>query len=280
MKRIIVVVLLIAIAGIAGIVRSHSKNGHFSTFVSHKSGGDQSREEIRQSYQLEPGAMVEVAGINGFVKIETSETKSAEVYIERTGESKEALERRKITIEANANSLSIRGDKGDSGFFDKLFGSSPAEEVTLKLPRQISLQTKGINGPVTVGDLDGSVDVKGVNGRVQIAGAKGPVTFKGINGNITVGLKEVSGDGVTLGGVNGNIDLQLPLGLNADFQATGINGNVASSLPDVSIEKDKRGKYSGRIGNGGSQGITAKGINGNIRLTRSSLASAAPTAEN
>lgn len=276
MKRIIVVVLLIAIAGIAGIVRSHSKGGHFDGFVSHKSG-DQSRDEIRQTYQLESGAAVEVAGINGSVKIETSDTKMAEVYIERTAESKDALDRRKITIEANTNSLRIRGEKGDSGFFDRLFGSSPSEQVTLKLPRQISLQAKGVNGPVTVGEVDGSVEVKGVNGRVQIAGAKGTAAFKGVNGNITVGLTELSGDGVTLGGVNGNIDLQLPQGLNADFAATGINGNVASSLSDVSIEKNKHGKYFGRIGNGGSQGITAKGINGNIRLTRSSLALAAPT---
>lgn len=279
MKRIIVVALLIVIAGIAGVVRSHSKGVHFVGFASHKSS-EQVRDEIRQSYQLEPGAAVEVAGINGFVKIETSDTKTAAVFIERSAESKEALDRRKITIEANGSSLRIRGEKGDSGFFDRLFGSSPSEQVTLKLPRQISLQTKGVNGPVTVGEIDGSVDVKGVNGRVQIAGAKGTATFKGINGNITVGLSELSGDGVTLGGVNGNIDLQLPTGLNADFEATGINGNVASTLSDVAIEKDKHGKYSGKIGNGGSQGITAKGINGNIRLTRSSLASAASAGEN
>ena len=279
MKRIVVVVLLIVIAGIAGVVRSHSKSGHFVSFASHNSV-DQVRDEIRQTYQLEPGATVEVAGINGAVRVETSDIKTADIYIERKAESKEALDHRKITIEATAGSLTIRSEKGDSGFFGRLFGSNSSEQVTLKLPRQISLQTKGVNGAVTVGEIEGSVEVRGVNGRVQIAGAKGTAAFKGVNGNITVGLKEISADGITLGGVNGNIDLQLPQGLNADFEATGINGSVSSSLSDVSIEKDRHGKYSGRIGNGGSQGITAKGINGNIRLTRAALASASPIAEN
>jgi hypothetical protein len=46
----------------------------------------------------------------------------------------------------------------------------------------------------------------------------------------------------------------------------------------VSIDKSKRGSYWARIGTGGV-GITAKGINGNIRLTRAATAEAAEDAE-
>lgn len=271
MKRILILVVLVGIAGIAGIVRSHSKSGDFDRFVSHNAT-EQAREEIRQSYQLAPGASVELSNINGAIKIETSDTKTADVYVERTASSEEALGRRKVTIEADANSLRIRGQKGDVGFFGRLFGSNPSERITLKLPRDIALHTKGVNGAVTIGELDGPVDVRGINGRVQIAGANG-AAFKGINGNITIGLKELNSEGVVLGGINGNIELQLAEGLNADFDAHGINGSVTSSLSDVTLDKNRRGNYSGRIGNGGTSVITAKGINGNIRLTRSSLAS-------
>ena len=97
------------------------------------------REEIRQSFELSPGARVELIGLNGAVKIETSDTKTAEVYIERTASTQEALDRRKVTIEADANSLRIRGEKSDGGFFSRFFGASAGERVTLKLPRQISL---------------------------------------------------------------------------------------------------------------------------------------------
>jgi hypothetical protein len=270
MKRILILVALVVIAGIAGIVRSHSKTGDFDRLVS-RNTTDQVREEIRQSYELAPGASVDLSNINGSINIETSDTRVAEIYVERLASSQQALNRRTVTIEADANHLRIRADKGDVGFFERLFGSSPTERITLKLPRQIALHTKGVNGALLVGELDGPVDVRGINGRVQIAGANA-AEFKGINGNISVGLKQLNSEGVVLGGINGNIELQLSQGINAEFDAHGINGSVASDLSDVAIEKNKRGNYSGRIGTGGSSLITAKGINGNIRLTRSALA--------
>src|SRR4029450_2130525 len=117
------------------------------------------------------------------------------------------------------------------------------------------------------GDIEGAVEVSGVNGRVSIANATGRAIFKGVNGSIVVGLKKIGGEGVTLSGINGNIELQLASDLNADFDARGMNGRVISELPNVEIDKTKRGSYWARIGTGGT-GITAKGINGNIRFTR------------
>jgi len=138
MKRILILVALVVIAGIAGLVRSHSKSGDFDRLVSHNAA-DQVREEVRQSYQLAPGASVELSNINGSIRIETSDSQTAEVYVERLASSQEALGRRKVTIEADSNSLRIRGEKGDVGFFERLFGTSPSEKLTLKLPDRKSV---------------------------------------------------------------------------------------------------------------------------------------------
>lgn len=267
MKRIVILIVLVAIAGVAGVVRSSVKSvSELRGLVSHRNTADV-RHEIRQSYELSPGARVEIVGLNGAVKIETSDTKTAEIYIERTASCQEALDRRKVTIEADANSLRIRGEKSDdAGFFSRFFGSSN-ERTTLKLPRQIALSAKGVNGSFITGDIDGAVEVTGVNGRVQVASTVGTALFKGINGNMVVGLKSIGQEGVTLSGINGNIELKLGADVNADFDARGMNGLVVSDLPNVSIDKEKRGKVWARIGTGGS-GITAKGINGNIRFTR------------
>ena len=270
MKRVVILVFLVAIAAVAGAVRSSVGSvSELRGLVSHQNTGDV-RQEIRETYQLAPGARVELAGLNGAVKIETSDSKTAEVYIERTASSQEALDRRKITIEADANSLTIRGEKSENGFFSRFFGSSAGERTTLKLPREVALYAKGVNGAFVTSDINGAVEVTGINGRVQIGSAVGRATFKGINGNMIVGLKKVDQDGVTLSGINGNIELQLGSDVNADFDARGMNGRVVTDLPDVSIDKNKRGSYSARIGNGGA-GITAKGINGNIRFTRSGV---------
>jgi hypothetical protein len=270
MKRIVILLVLVAIAGVAGVVRSSVGSvSELRGLVSHHNTADV-RQEIRETYQLSPGARVELAGLNGAVKIETSDSKTAEVYIERTASSQEVMDRRKITIEANANSLTIRGEKSDSGFFSRFFGSSASERTTLKLPRQIELYAKGVNGAFVTSDIDGAVEVRGINGRVQIGSAVGRATFKGINGNMVVGLKKIDQDGVTLSGINGNIELQLASDVNADFDARGMNGRIVSDLPNVSIDKSKRGNYSARIGSGGA-GISAKGINGNIRFTRGAI---------
>jgi hypothetical protein len=265
----------VLLAGIAGIVARSSSRGEIKEMVSQSTG--ETRQVIRETYELAPGAQVEVVGMNGSVKIETSDSKTAEVHIERTASSEQELERRAIRIEATANSLRIRSEKHKGGFFSRFFGSDASEKVTLKLPRQISLYTKGVNGPVVVGELDGAVEVAGVNGRVEIARASGAASFKGVNGNIVVGLKTISSEGVTLSGVNGNIELQLPADANADLETKGMNGRVTSDIPNVSIDKTNHGNYTARIGNGGNS-ISAKGVNGNIRLTRASEAAKATAA--
>ena len=97
MKRILILVILVILAGIAGVVVRATSGATVSEIrglVSHHSASDV-REEIRQTYELAPGARVELAGLNGAVKIETSDSKTAEVYIERTASTQEALARRK-----------------------------------------------------------------------------------------------------------------------------------------------------------------------------------------
>lgn len=279
MKKIILVVLLVGIAGIAGVVRSHSR-GNVSGWPLVINGDKQSasdvREDIRKSFQLSPGARVEVSGINGRVKIETSDTTAAEVRIERTGPSQEVLNRRKITIDSTSSALTIRGEKGDGSFLSRMFGSSPREQVTLRLPRQISLVAEGVNGAVTVAEIDGPVELHGINGKVDIAQASGSAEFQGINGNISVGLKQLD-KGIDIHGINGNIELRLSDSVNADLAAHGMNGNVTSDLPNVVVDKSHHGSYSAQIGSGGKP-ISASGINGNIRLTRM-ITAATSTAE-
>jgi DUF4097 and DUF4098 domain-containing protein YvlB len=279
MKRILLVVALVIIAAIAGIVRSHtrvSRSGvQFNLATSAQASGE-TRDEIRRSFELVAGADVRVTGINGSVTVETADTKTAEVYIVRTGKDAGALARRKVLIEASADSLTVRSERGDAGFFDRMFGSNPTEQVTLKLPRQVSFRTSGVNGAVTIGEIDGAVDVTGINGRVEVAQANGSAEFHGINGNVTVALRSLNKEGLRVSGINGNIELRLGAEVNADLEAHGMNGHVRSDVADIMVDKSDHGNhYSAHIGSGGSR-IEVSGINGNVRLTRPTAARTAP----
>jgi len=238
----------------------------------------EARDEIRKSFQLQPGARIEVRGINGSVEVQTSDTKTAEIYVLRTGSSREALNRREIIIEQMTNVLVVHSESRRVGFWEHLFGHSPNEQVTIKAPRQIALTLTGVNGRVSSGDIEGALELRGVNGKVELGQATTSIQISGVNGNIVVGMKQLGDGGARVSGVNGNIELRLSKDLNADLTARGMNGNLRSDIPEVNVEKEEHGsRYAARIGKGGAP-ITISGINGNVRLMRQESSATGPAA--
>ena len=272
MRRVLIVVVLIIGAAILGLWRSQGGVRQGLTRAvgasSEDSQGD-ARDETRKSFELKPGARVEVQGINGSVEVQTSDTKTAEVYVLRTAGNRDSLSRREVTIEQTASGLLIKGKQTrHAGFWDHLFGRNPNEQVTIKAPRQIALALNGVNGHVTSGDIDGPLEVTGANGKIELGQTSSSVEISGVNGRISVGLKSLDDRGARVSGVNGGIELRLASGLNADLTAKGMNGNVRSEISEVTVDKQEYSRsYSARIGSGGAP-ITISGINGNVRLTR------------
>jgi hypothetical protein len=277
MKRVAIVVILVIGAAVLGLWRSQGGVRQSLSRAVGMSDSQQgnSREEIRKSFELQPGARLEVTGINGKVDIQTSDTRTAEVYVLRTANSQDGLSRREVTIEQTATGLIVKGRQVGHGFWEHLFGSKANEDVTIKAPRQIALALRGINGRVTTGDVDGSLEAKGINGHLNLGQATESAEISGINGNISVALNKLGDRGARLSGVNGGIELKLGSELNADLTAKGMNGNLRSDIADVTVNKGQYGSnYTARIGNGGAP-ITISGINGNVRLTRDNTTSTA-----
>jgi len=273
MRRVLIVVVLIVGAAILGLWRSQGGVRQGLTRAVGASGEDaqgDARDEIRKSFELQPGARVEVQGINGSVEVQTSDTKTAEVYVLRTAGNRDSLSRREVTIEQTANGLLVRGKEArHAGIWEHLFGGrNPREEVIIKAPRRIAWALRGVNGRVRSGDIDGPLEVKGVNGSVELGQTSSSAEISGINGRISVGLKSLDDRGARVSGVNGGIELRLASGLNAELTAKGMNGNVRSEISEVTVDRQEYSRsYSARIGSGGAP-ITISGINGNVRLTR------------
>jgi len=272
MKKVLLVVVLIVAAAVLGLWRS---NGGVRAGLNRVVNGDNSDntpgvtgDETRKTFELKPGARVEVQGINGFVEVQTSDTKTAEVFVRRTGNNPSALRRKELIVEQTSDGIIVRSKRGHVGLWDHLFGSDPKEEVTIKAPRDIALSIKGVNGRVSSGDIEGSLEIKGINGRVDLGLVNESAEVSGINGSISLGLRRLDERGARLSGINGGIELKLASGLNADLSAKGMNGSVRSEISDVTVNKDDHWtRYSARIGDGGAP-IEMSGINGNVRLTR------------
>lgn len=226
------------------------------------------RDEINQTYQLSPGARVEVSGLNGAVDIETSNGSVAEIHIVRSARSREDLNYRKIIIEHTASSLVIKSEKerGERNV-------NVRQRVMLKLPRQIDLSVSGINGRATVGEIDGPVKLSGINGSVDVGQAQGYSDISGINGHVRVTIVRLSERGIHVSGVNGGVELRFNEDLNADLDVSGINGRVNTDVTNMTV----MGKFSpqnfrAKIGTGGTP-IVVSGINGTLKLGRAGSAS-------
>jgi len=281
MKRVLIVAALLICAAVLGLWRSH---GGVRAGINRVVGGENSSaaaevsDETRKTFELKPGEKVWIQGINGRVEIQTSDTKTAEVYVKRTGDIPDSLKRRQLIVEQNADGLLVRSRQVFNGVWDHLFGRDPKEEVTIKAPRDIALSLRGVNARVYSGDVDGRLDINGLNGDAQFGQIGDSADLNGINGRIAFGLNKLGERGLHIHGVNGGIELRLAPGLNADLTANGMNGNVKSDISDVSIEKENWTRYSARIGNGGPD-IDISGVNGNVKLTRSAATAGADQKE-
>ena len=223
------------------------------------------REEIRKSYQLSPGARVKVSGLNGPVTIETTDGSTAEIFIERTARTREALDSRPVIIESTPDQLIIRTEKdreGSSGGRDK----NVHDRAILKMPRRIDLTVSGINGTVSVADIEGKAEVSGVNGSVSFAEAASFSRISGINGRVVVGMNRIGEGGLKISGINGSVECRISEAVNAELNTSGVNGRVSVNLDRVTMRGElTRSRINPKIGNGGPA-ISVSGINGNVQF--------------
>jgi len=261
------------------------------------------RDEINETYQLAPGARVEVSSIRGPVEIVSADTATAEVQIIRTARSRADLEYHKIEVVVTANSLVVRGVQEPEG--RRRDNIRVNHHVILKLPRRIDLSVNSVSGWIKVGDVDGEIHVNSISGSTNIGNVGGKLQVSSVSGSLEVGnvgeearLNSISGkvrlgrvngylnvssvsgslnavlvslspQGLHINSVSGSIEIVFNSEVNADFTAESISGEVYFDVPNVIRDsEEKSSNVRARIGAGGTP-ITISSVSGNIRLRRS-----------
>jgi hypothetical protein len=224
------------------------------------------RDEIRQTYQLAPGARVEIANINGPLEIETVSGNTAEIYVVRSARNKADLEYRKIIVENTPASFRLYSEQPEDGAGNNI---TVRHRAVLKLPRPSALTVRNINGSARVGDVDGPITLGNINGALEIGQATEFAELSNINGNMAMTIVKLGERGIRMRNVNGNISLRFLSEVNADVEVRSFNGTVNSSLPNMSVQKMGRSDFRGQIGSGGAP-ITGSHINGVITIRNAS----------
>ena len=252
--KIMLVIILVAVAWAVGQHRSETPG---------EERGGQVQGGTSHSYQLLPGASVEVKGINGSVDVETSDSDKAEVQIVSSSDSQQ------IIVEQTPTSLLVQGRQSGRHWW-RFWGDDVRQQVLLKIPRQAELTTRGVNGPVRIGELDGTVTVSGINGRVEMRQAARLSEVSGVNGGVSIEISGPLGEqGIRVRGINGRVEMRAGVDLNADLDVKGLNGQLSLEVPNVTMqEKLSRSNMRARIGAGGAP-ISVIGVNGSLSLERS-----------
>ena len=266
-------------------------------------GEFQERDEFNQTYQLAPGARVEVSSIRGRVAITTTDSTTAEVQIIRTARNRADLEYHKIEVSQTDNGLVVRGVQEPE---DRRRQSIQVNhQVILKLPRRIELTVSSVSGSLKAGDVDGQVHVSSISGSANIGNVGGKLQVSSVSGSLEAGnvgaearvnsisgnvrlgqvngslevssvsgtlnaaLLSLSPEGIQIKSVSGSVEIAFKSDVNADFSAEHISGEVYLDVPNVTRDTEvKSPNVRARLGAGGTP-ITITSVSGNIRLTRS-----------
>jgi hypothetical protein len=218
-----------------------------------------------------------VRHVSGSVEIQTAETDTAELHVVRTAQSAEDLEAQRLVIEDSPDSLVIRGEGiHGGGWWRRLWGGGGQvrSELRLVIPRRAEVNVRHVNGPVAVGETDGTFEARHINGRVEVAGVSGRSEVAHVNGGVRVGLSRLDAQGLEVRSVNGNVEVRLRERLDADINVRGHNGGFALNVPNVTTqERESRSEFRARLGAGGPE-INVRGVNGNIRFESGATAAA------
>src|SRR5215213_425943 len=263
--------------------------------------GFSDKDEFTKTFELTPGARVEVSSIRGSVEIETADVKTAEVHVVRSAKTREDLSNYQIEVQGGQGSLIVRGETRErkSGS-----GMNPDVQhwVKLILPRQIDLSVQGVSGGVKTGDVSGKLsvnnvsgsldagsvvgqvyissvsgsvslgpvnqgaDIKSVSGNVDLEQASGPLSVIGVSGAVSAGISKLGQSGVDIKTVSGRVELRFKEEVNAQLSTNNISGKLSLDIPNVTVQS--RGNASAvraLIGKGGPQ-ISISSVSSDVRL--------------
>jgi hypothetical protein len=138
------------------------------------------------------------------------------------------------------------------------------------VPRRYDLDLETQNGPLSVRDVTGRIEVESQNGPVDLRGVGGAVRARASNGPLTLEVTDtrVGEAGIVVETSNGPLTVTLPESIDARLIAGSVNGPISSEF-DVPIRRPERWSVSGdidaQLGAGGGT-IRARTSNGPLSI--------------
>lgn len=267
--RVVVPAALFVICAAASLMAQRVRNGDGPDRCRDGDWGDDSRAhfcEIRPAGFKAGGAISVDPGANGAIRFTGWDRDSVAVTAKvqtqaETDDDARALARQvRIVIAGGAiraEGPSTRRRESWSVSFD------------VSVPRRSDLTARTVNGPISVADVTGNMDLTAVNGPVNLDAVGGDVHARTTNGPLVVHLDGAKWDGRGLDSEtsNGPVELTIPANYSAHLETGTVNGPMSFDFP-ITLQ----GRFNGRtietdIGTGGPT-VRARTTNGPLTVRR------------
>ena len=138
------------------------------------------------------------------------------------------------------------------------------------VPRHTDLSLETVNGPLSVEDVSGTMDLRAQNGPVSLSGVGGDITARVQNGPLSVELSGTKWDGTGLDAEarNGPVDLAIPERYNARLETGTVNGPMDVAFPlTVTVQGHVTNRIQTTLGQGGAP-VRVVTTNGPLTIRR------------
>lgn len=219
--------------------------------ISHQA---EARDEWKRSYEVKPGAELEIRNPNGRIRVEAADVKQIEVSAVRivrgsTDEAaKAALAEFTIAESPSADRVLIDAASRGTGF---MLGLSRSVEFEVKVPRGVNVVLDTSNGEITAARLAGAFRATATNGSITATDIDGSARLETTNGRIHLDMARIADPGVTCETTNGVVVVTIPREAGARISARVSNGNIDTSNLDLKVTDQSRRRLEATVGSGG-----------------------------
>ena len=234
-------------------------------------------DQFQWSGQVASGSAVEIKNINGGITAEQGTGTALEVVAIKKSRRSD-VDSVHIKVEQHAGGVTVcvlypnedgeyaDGCNGEGKNFDNgVRNNDVSVDFTVRIPAQVNLVAKNVNGGINAVSLSGNVAAKTVNGSIKIS-TSGFAEAASVNGEINARFTDANwSKALSFKTVNGQINLDLPANISTSVDAQTMNGAINSDFPLEVTNLKGRKSVKGVIGSGGRE-LVLKTLNGSINL--------------
>lgn len=225
--------------------------------------------------RLAPGQLIEIKGVNGGIRAESTTAKEVEVSAEKTGYRYDPADVR-IQVVNNGDGTTIcavypsnggRANECKPGNAGRMSTDNNDVKVqfTVRVPAGVRFIGRTVNGGVQALHLSADVEAHTVNGKIVVS-TSGAALADTVNGSIHASMGNGSWErSRRFATVNGSIEVELPRNASADLDASTVHGQIVTDFPLTVRGRLVGRSIHGTLGSGGRE-LKITTVNGNITL--------------